>query len=296
MAANNLFVGIGSSGGRALRALKEDGVPGEFIIISDRPTDLREGLNFLKYREDDMGLPIKEMAFTFSSLTGNTGPYIAHHISSCLRKSGSYVVSIVYSPLSFHEKLYFKASNSLRRIRRYSDMILIVDNFFFEEIYGNCPMEEFYRMVNRRLSRIIRYLVLDEGLFDDIMDVRKGVGIIISSSGKDMSSAIAGLLARAYMISASLESSTAIVSKGSGPSPNDLKEVYKGLSMLSGGPPLTLKSYKSSEKVGVDVIGRVKGLRLEGYDPIAKILKDRVLDEEPEFKLRISLPSLNRID
>ncbi len=293
---DTLFIGIGTSGKRALKVLKEEELPGNYLLVSDKKTDVENDISFLEFKGEAQTITYSsDLTIIFTSLTGNTGPYVAPHLCSNLKSKGSYVISVAYPPLPFYKNKYFKAANTLRRLKRTSNIVFLVDNLFYKEKYGNIPLNEFYYNVNLDLAKAIRYILSDESSLDDIKEFRGGIGLIISTKEDKITSSIAKILTKAYSLAITIESSISIVSGKRHPSLDELERIYRGLSIFEGGPPISIRTTELSAETDLTLVAIGKTI-LEEYDPVAKILGDRVLDDEPEVKLNIELPKLIRID
>jgi hypothetical protein len=279
--------------------LKKKEVDGRYLIISDKSFDLIEGVPFIhyegEYRIEDSIEGLGGISVVFTSLAGNTGPYISPHLNSALKRKGNYVLNVTFPPFPYQENLYFKAANTLRRLKRTANLLLVVDNSFFKKKIGHMPLNEYYNRVNARIAEVVRFILRGEAL-EEIRALGDGMGVLLGAKAENISSAVAKVLANVYSMTGKVESSVAFVAKEPMPSPNELERIYRGLSLLDGGPPLNVRAIKDVSEASLAMVAKTDHINFERYDPVARILAGRVLDDEPEVRLNISLPMLERID
>lgn len=293
------LIGVGTSGSRSVSSLKKKEVEGNYLIISDKSFDVVKGVPFIPYEgENRIENSIESfggISVVFTSLAGNTGPYISPHLNLALKQKGNYVLNVAFPPFPYQENLYFKAANTLRRLKRAANLLLVVDNNFFKKKIGHIPLNEYYNRVNTRIAEVVRFILKGESL-EEVRSLGDGVGVIIGVKAESISSAVAKVLANVYSMTGKVESSVAFIPKDPMPSPNELERIYRGLSLLDSGPPTNVRAIKDVSEVSLTMVAKTDHVNFERYDPVARILADRVLDDEPEVKLNVSLPMLERID
>ncbi len=286
------IVGIGSSGRRAIKFFIEKGIQAKYAIVSNSNLDRSDQVEFFDFKEGEkLGLNPQELSIIISSLAGNTGPYISHHVAASLKESGSFVISIVYPPFPFEEIKKFRASNALRRLSKTSDLVLLVNNEFYLKKAGRLPLDRYYREVNEELSVVVDYLINDAGMVDRVKALGGGLAIVSASWGGNLTDNIARLVTKVFTVAGRIEEGISFISGNPVPSPKDMEKTYKGLSLIEGKQDVRaaigMRSAATIVKVGE--------VELMNYDPVARILGDRVLDVEPEVRLSIALP-IDRID
>lgn len=287
-----LIVGIGTSGRRALKSLIDRGVEAEYVLVSNNNLDKLDGVKFLHFRGDEeLDFGRGEMAITISSLAGNTGPYISHHVARILAEGGSFVISIAYPPFPFENAKKFKAANTLRRLSRVSNLVLLINNELYFKMFGRLPLDKYYAEINEELATFTSFLISDTGALDTIKAIGRGLAVVSVELGGDLTDKIAKLIVKVLSVVGAIDHGISFISGREAPSPKDLEKAYKAFSLI--GNVQEVRAGRGADSVVT--ITLVNEVELMRYDPVARILGDKVLDLEPEIKLPISLP-IDRID
>lgn len=287
-----LFVGVGTSGRRALRSLIERGMRADYVLVSNSNMDRLNVVKFIYFKEGiEVDFGQREVAITISSLAGNTGPYLSHHVARALREKGTFVISVVYPPFPFESSKKFKASNALRRLSQVSNLVLLVNNEFYFKKAGRLPLDKYYAEVNEELATVLNFLVNDVGALDAVRALGSGLAVVSVCLGGDLTDNITKLVTKVLTITGMVDYGISFISGEETPSPKDMEKTYKGLSLIG-----NIREVRAGRGINsAATIAMVSESELIKYDPVAKILGDRVLDLEPETKLPISLP-IDRID
>ncbi len=287
-----LFVGIGTSGRRALRSFIERGMKADYVLVSNTNMDRLDEVKFVYFREgSEVDFGEREAAITISSLAGNTGPYLSHHVARALAEKGTFVISVAYPPFPFENSKKFKASNALRRLSQVSNLVLLVDNEFYFKKASRLPLNRYYAEVNEELATVMDFLVNDVGALDAVRALGSGLAVVSVGLGGDLTDNMARLIMKVLGVTGVIDYGVSFISGEEVPSPKDLEKTYKGLSLI--GDVREVRAGRGTSSAAA--IAVVSESELMKYDPVAKILGDRVLDLEPEAKLSISLP-IDRID
>jgi len=137
----------------------------------------------------------------------------------------------------------------------------------------------------------MNFLVNDVGAIDAVRALGNGLAVVSVGLGGDLTENIAKLITKALTVTGVIDHGISFISGEEIPSPKDLEKTYKGLSLI--GNVREVRAGRGiSSAAAITMVGEVELMK---YDPVAKILGDRVLDLEPETKLSVSLP-IDRID
>ena len=268
------------------------GLEADYVLISDNNMDRLDGVKFIHFKEGvETDLGQREVAITISSLSGNTGPYLSHHIARILAEKGTFVISVAYPPFPFESAKRFKASNGLRRLSQASNLVLLVNNEFYFKKAGRLPLDKYYAEVNEELATVMGFLVNDIGALDAVRALGNGLAVVSVGLGGDLTDNVAKLITKVLTVTGVIDYGISFISGEEIPSPKDLEKTYKGLSLI--GDIREVRAGRGTNSAATIVV--VSESKLMKYDPVAKILGDRVLDLEPETKLSVSLP-IDRID
>ncbi|MEM2760667.1 MAG: hypothetical protein QXU32_07510 [Nitrososphaerales archaeon] len=231
------------------------------------------------------------------NLAGRGGTGIAPLLARMAKQEGKNVISFVIMPFKFETNKLFSAGVSLRRMREYSNCLVIVDNDALLHNNPDLSVEDCYRITNNALLEVIGSLTSGISLGEETN---------LLCTGKDSVSDVESALKDSFKM---LYSDVA-----------DPGDVRRAMLYVMGGdkvPVGTLYSLVSSvhnilgkdgTEVGLSLSSGSQGLRVllmasvlektrfDSYDPLNIIPRESVMDWdeiECDLKLESSLPRID---
>ncbi len=215
-------VGVGGGGNNTINRLIRYGVKGTDLIavntdeqhlrtIHDRAKKVLIGKQITKglgaggypdvaakAAELDRGMLEQELegaqlVFVCAGMGGGTGGGASPIIAQIAREQGAIVVAMVTYPFKLERARTKKADESIEKLKRYCDSVIILDNNRLVELVPNLPMHEAFAVADEILARAISGLVwtiTQPSLINiDFADVKSimhggGVGFIAVGEGK----------------------------------------------------------------------------------------------------------------
>jgi cell division protein FtsZ len=324
-----LALGIGSAGARIVSALsKETTLVDRFAYISCDAADLEsvEGEKILIECPIDQkltppmvrGLSIPyqseiaslvdgaKVVFIVSGLGRATGSGLAPVVSQLAREKGADAVSIAVMPFGFEEKLRFYAGVALRRLRRTSRGVVVVDNDALLKTSSDATLKDLYEMANAEAVKALSSLLAKQSDSAIPVGLNKVLGTVFQDGYSFLSSASSGsvdkteeALSRAIIgISKRVETKEAnhavvVLTGDSTVSAGDTATAVKRLSSMFGNQAIDVEysmSYRGGSQLQVSVLASgFKATRYDEYDPLAFL---DVIDDEMEYALPSGLEGL----
>lgn len=324
-----LALGIGSAGARIVSALsKETTLVDRFAYVSCDEADLElaEGEKILIDCPIDQkltppmvrGLSIPYQAaiaklvdgakvvFIVSGLGRATGSGLAPVVSQLASENGADTVSIAVMPFGFEEKLRFYAGVALRRLRRTSRGVVVVDNDAMLRTSSDATLKELYEMANAEAVKALGSLLAKQSESDIPVGLNKVLGTVFQDGYSFLSSASSGsldkaeeALSRAVIgISKRVETKEAnhaiVVLTGDGAlSAGETSTAVRRLNSMFGNQALDVEysvSYTGSSLLQVSVLASgFKATRYDEYDPLASL---EVADDSMDYSLVSGLDKL----
>ncbi len=133
------------------------------------------------------------LVFICAGMGGGTGGGASPIVAEIAKQQGAITVSIVTYPFNLERARKKKADESIKKLRKYSDSVIILDNNRLVELFPNLRMTEAFAVADEILARAIGGLVwtiTQPSLINiDFADVRSimqggGVGFIAVGEGK----------------------------------------------------------------------------------------------------------------
>ena len=290
--------------------------PSQDSILIDSPVDQKLTPSLARGLAAKSGMRIREavsgskVVFIIAGLGGATGSGVAPLVASIAHEAGSIPVGVAVMPFEFERKLKFYAGVSLRRLRSASRGVIVIDN---DTLMKSSPDE-----------------TTVAGIYDSANDAAvKALGSILSKSSElsvpvGLNKVLATVLQEGYSllgVSSSAASDKAeealagaVVSLGK---IAETKEANKAVVILNGDASLSaqetgvavgrLGSMLNSQYVdveyGVDYTGGAqlqvsvlasgfRSTKYDDYDPIAKALGGRVIDDDVDSSITEGLELL----
>ncbi len=132
-----------------------------------------------------------KMVFITAGMGGGTGTGAAPVIASIAREMDILTVAIVTLPFRFEGiKRLKQAVEGIQELKKNVDALLLIDNERIQEVYGEAPATEAFKMADRVLTiaaKGIADIINNEGIinvdFADVRNILKDSGIAIMGTG-----------------------------------------------------------------------------------------------------------------
>ncbi len=255
-----------------------------------------------------------EVVFVVAGLGGATGSGLAPLVASLAQESGATTVGVAVMPFEFEKKLKFYAGVSLRRLRAASRGVVVVDN---DTLLLSSPedstLADLYDTANKAVVKALGSLLskptessrtvgLNKLLGTVLQDGYALLGVSSSDATDRAEEALAGAVVSLGKLAESKEASRAVVSLD-GDSSLSAREVGLAVERLGS----MMDSENIDVEYGVDYTGSAqlqvsllasgfRSTKYDDYDPLAKVLGDRVLDDEMDAALPEGLEALQSCD
>ncbi|HXW95169.1 MAG TPA: hypothetical protein VEJ19_05645 [Nitrososphaerales archaeon] len=255
-----------------------------------------------------------EVVFVVAGLGGATGSGLAPVAASIARECGATPVGVAVMPFDFEKKTKFYAGVSLRRLREVARGVIVIDN---ETLLRSSPedttLADVYDAANKvavkslgsllsRANEGSRPVGLNKLLGTVLRDGYSLMGVSSSGSGDKAEDALAGAVVSLGKLGDPKEATHALVSMN-GDSTLTAPEVglvVDRVGSSTGNPGLDVEygvDYSGTAQLQVSLVASGFGsTKYDDYDPIAKVLGDRVLDDEMDCALPEGLDALQCCD
>ena len=254
------------------------------------------------------------VVFVVAGLGGATGSGLAPMVASIARESGALAVGIAIMPFDFEKKMKFYAGVSLRRLRAASRGVVVLDN---ETLLRSSPddatLADLHDTANKAAVKALGSLMLRsaEGsrsvglnklLAAILQDGYALLGVSSSGSGEKAEDALAGALVSIGKLADAKEASRAVLIMN-GDSSLTAPEVGLAVDRVTsatGSKSLDVEygvDYSGSSQMQLSLLASgFASTKYDDYDPLAKVLGERVLDDEMDFSLPAGLEALQPFD
>jgi cell division protein FtsZ len=255
-----------------------------------------------------------KVVFVVAGLGGATGSGLAPMVASIVQERGATAVGVAVMPFEFEKKLKFHAGVSLRRLRAASKGVIVVDN---DTLMRSSPedstLASLYDAANKAAVKALGSLLSRSSEESKTVGLNKLLGTVlqdgcsllgVSSSGAadKAEDALAGAVVSLGKIAETKEATRAIVSLNADP---NLPAQDVGLAVSRLGS--IMDNQDMDVEYGVDSTGSsqlqvsllasgFRSTKYDDYDPLAKVLGDRVLDDEFDTSLPEGLEALQPCD
>ncbi|MDG6981045.1 MAG: hypothetical protein JRN51_08055 [Nitrososphaerota archaeon] len=255
-----------------------------------------------------------EVVFVIAGLGGATGSGLAPVVASMAEECGATAVGVAVMPFEFEKKMKFYAGVSLRRLRAASKGVVVVDN---DTLMRSSPedstLANLYDTANKAVVKALasmlsrptessKSLGMNKLLGAVIQDGYSLLGVSSSGAADKAEDAIAGAVVSLGKLAEASEAGHAVVSLNADQSLS-AQEVGMAVGRLSS----IMDSEGLDVEYAVDCTGSsqlqvsllasgFKSTKYDDYDPLAKVLGDRVLDDEMDTALPGGLEMLQSCD
>jgi cell division protein FtsZ len=255
-----------------------------------------------------------EVTFVVAGLGGATGSGLAPLVASIAQESGSTAVGVAVMPFDFEKKMKFYAGVSLRRLRSASKGVVVVDNdTLMRSSPDDSTLANLYDTANKAAVKAFGSLLSKSNVGSRSLGLNKLLGTVlqdgysllgVSSSGAadKAEDALAGAVVSLGQLAEAKEAGRAVVSLNADES---LSAQEVGLAVGRLGSIMDNKGldveyavdYSGSAQLQVSILASgFKSTKYDEYDPLAKVLGDRVLDDEMDTSLPEGLDALQSCD
>lgn len=253
-----------------------------------------------------------KLVFIVAGLGGATGSGLAPLIASLAGECGAAPVGVAVMPFEFEKKMKFYAGVSLRRLRASARGVVVIDNdTLMHSSPDDSTLATLYDSANKAAVKALgsllssaaaRPLGLNKLLGTVLQDGYALLGVSSSGTEDKAEDALAGAVVSLGKLAETKEASRAVVSLN-GDSTLSAKEVGMAVDRLGS----LMDSQGVDVEYGVDDTGSAQlqvsllasgfaSTKYDDYDPLARVLGDRVLDDEMDAALPEGLEALQPCD
>lgn len=255
-----------------------------------------------------------KVVFVVAGLGGATGSGLSPVVASIAQQCGATTVGVAVMPFEYEKKSKFYAGVSLRRLRGAAKGVVVIDN---ETLLRSSPedntLADVYDTANKAAVRALGSLLSKAADGSRAVGLSKLLGTVlrdgysllgVSSSGSEdkAEDALAGAVVSLGKLGDPKEATNAIVSM-SGDSTLSAPEVglvVDRVGSATGNQEMDVEygvDYSGSATLQVSLlVSGMSSTKFDDYDPLAKVLGDRVLDDEMDFVLPEGLEALQSCD
>ena len=252
------------------------------------------------------------LVFVVAGLGGATGSGLAPLVASLAGECGAAPVGVAVMPFEFEKRMKFHAGVSLRRLRASSRGVVEIDNDTqMHSTPEDSTLATLYDSANKAAVKALgsllssaaeRPLGLNKLLGTVLQDGYALLGVSSSGTDDKAEDALAGAVVSLGKLAETKEASRAVVSLN-GDSTLSAKEV--GLAVERLGSLMDSKGVDveytvddtGSAQLQVSLLASgFRSTKYDDYDPLAKVLGDRVIDDEMDAALPEGLEALQPID
>ena len=255
-----------------------------------------------------------KVVFIVAGLGGATGSGLAPLVASLAQGTGATTVGVAVMPFEFEKKLKFYAGVSLRRLRASSKGVVVIDN---DTLMLSSPedstLADLYDSTNKAVVKALGSLLAksSEGIKSVGMNKLLGtvlqegyalLGVSSSSASDKAEDALAGAVVSLGKLAEAKEANRAVVSLDgdSSLSARDVGLAVGRLGSLMDNQGIDVEygvDYSGSAQLQVSLLASgFSSTKYDDYDPLAKVLGDRVIDDEMDAALPEGLEALPSCD
>jgi cell division protein FtsZ len=255
-----------------------------------------------------------EVVFVVAGLGGATGSGLAPMVASIAQECGSAAIGVAVMPFEFEKKMKFYAGVSLKRLRSSSKGVVVVDNdMLLKSSHEDSTLSTLYDTANKAVAKALGSLLSNPTEGAKSLGLNKLLGTVVqdgytllsvSSSGAadKAEDAIAGAVVSLGKLAEARDADRAVVSLNADGS---LSAQEVGLAVGRIGSMLDndgldveyAVDHTGSAQLQVCLLASgFKTTKYDDYDPLSKVLGDRVLDDDMDVALAGGLESLQSCD
>jgi len=292
---------------------------GERILI-ESPVDQKlspakvRGLALGAQREIRRSIEGARIVFVIAGLGGATGSGLAPMVAGISQACGAVTVGVAVMPFEYEKRLRFYAGVSLRRLRAAARGVIVIDNdTLLNSAPGQSTLMDIYDAANREAVKTLSSLLAESSESSFPVGLNKVLGAVLqdgyallgvssSNSTDKAEEALAKAVVSIGKVASAKEANHAIVIL-TGDTSMSAKEVGLTVGRLASMLDNQLVdveygvNYSGSAQLQVGLLASgFKSTKYDDFDPISKILGDRVIDGEMDFALSEGLEPLQSCD
>jgi cell division protein FtsZ len=257
------------------------------------------GLAFGSHQKIRSALNGSRVVFVVAGLGGATGSGLAPLVSSLSNECGATTVGVAVMPFSYEKKMIFPAGVTLRRLRKVARGVIVVDNDTLMRSSPRDTLVNLFEVANKEAVKALGALLsrpsgvsvplgLNKLLGAVLQDGYALLGMSSSGSADKAEDALAGAVVSIGKVAKAGEANRAVIAlSGDGSlSATDIGVVVGRLGPMLNREDVDVEycvNYSGTSQLQVSLLASgFKSTKYDDYDPLAKVLGDRVLDDEPD--------------
>ncbi len=293
-----------------------EGVHAGEVIKIDSPVDqklspaLVRGLTLKHCDEIRRLLEGARVVFVVAGLGGATGSGLSPMVASIAQECGAVTVGVAVMPFDFEKKLRFYAGIALRRLRGAARGVIVIDN---DTLLNSAPsgstLTDIYTTANREAAKTLSSLLsrssessvpvgLNKVLGTVLQEGYSLLGLSSSDSPDKAEEALAGAVVSIGKLAETREANHAVVilTGDASLSAAGVGVAVKRLGSMINNQSVDVEygvNYSGSSQLQVSLLASgFKSTKYDDYDPLVKVLGDRIMDGEMDFALAEGLESI----
>jgi len=250
------------------------------------------------------------VVFVIAGLGGATGSGLAPLVASIAQECGAITVAVAVMPFDFEKKLRFYAGIALRRLRGVARGVIVIDNdALLRSSPNDSTLTDVYGSANSEAVKALASLLskssdssVPVGLNKVLGTVLQGGYSILGMSSSDTldkaEEAMAGAVVSISKIAEAREASHAVVilTGDSSVSAGEVGVAVKRLGSMMDNQAVDVEycvNYSGASQLQVSLLASgFKSTKYDDYDPLARILGGRTIDDEMDCSLPEGLEQL----
>jgi cell division protein FtsZ len=255
-----------------------------------------------------------EIVFVVAGLGGATGSGLAPYVASLAQEFAAIPVGVAIMPFDFEKKMKFYAGVSLKRLRAACKGVIVVDNdTLLHSSPDDTTLAGLYDTANKAVVKALGSLLSKSAEGSKPVGLNRLLGTILqegytllgvssSDSPDKAEDALAGAVVSLGKLADAKEATQAVVSLNgdSTLTASEIGLVVDRLGAATGSQGLDIEygvDYTGSAQLQVGLLASgFSSTKYDDYDPLAKVLGEKVLDDEMDFALAEGLEALQPCD
>jgi cell division protein FtsZ len=251
-----------------------------------------------------------KVVFVVAGLGGATGSGLSPLVASIAQESGAIAVGVAVMPYEFEKKMKFYAGVSLRRLRSTSRGVIVIDNdTLMRSSPDDSTLTSLHEEANKEAVKALGSLLsgtapsavplgLNKVLGTVLRDGYSLLGVSSSDASDKAEEALAGAVVSLGRLAAAKEADHAVVilNGDSSLSAQEVGLVVGRLGSMISNDAVDVEygvSYSGSGQLQVSLLASgFSSTKYDDYDPLSKILGDKVMDDELDYSLPSGLEAL----
>lgn len=251
-----------------------------------------------------------KIVFVVAGLGGATGTGLSPLVAAAAQECGATTVGVAVMPFEYEKKLRFYAGVSLRRLRAAARGVIVIDNdTMLHSSPSDSTLTEVYESANREAVKALSSLLspssdssipvgLNKLLGTVLQDGYSLLGMSSSDSTDKAEEALAGAVVSISKIAEAKEANHAVVilTGDESVSASQVGVTVGRLGSMMNNQAVDVEygvNYSGGSQLQVSLLASgFKSTKYDDYDPISKVLGNRVIDGEMDYALSEGLELL----